>query len=110
MKRAAKFGNVKTVVDGFEFASKKEARRYGELRMLERAGHLSDLKVQPRFDLSVNGSKVCAYVGDFEYLQPAGSARRVVEDVKSEITRKHPVYRIKNKLFKALMGFEITEV
>lgn len=106
----SKFHNVVTEVDGFKFASKKEARRYGELRLLERAGKLSDLKVQPRFPLSVNGHPVCAYVGDFQYVQPAGSQRIVVEDVKSEITRKHPVYRIKNKLFKALMGFEITEV
>lgn len=51
----SKFRNVITELDGFKFASKKEARRYGELRMLERAGKLSDLKIQPAFPLDVNG-------------------------------------------------------
>lgn len=105
-----KYRNQPVEVDGFAFASKKEARRYGELRALERAGQLSDLKLQPAFPLDVNGHPVCRYVADFSYRQPAGSERLVVEDVKSPITRKNPAYRIKNKLFKALKGFEITEV
>lgn len=115
MKRASKFGNIKTVVDGIEFSSKKEARRYGELRILEKAGEIRDLQLQPRFPFKVNDVSVCTYVGDFSYIinpkpgdQHVGTY--VLEDVKSAITRKDPVYRIKNKLFKAVMGFEITEV
>lgn len=102
-----KFRNVPTEVDGRVFASRKEARRFGELRLLERAGEISDLQIQPAFPLTVNGKLVCKYLADFSY-QRGGV--RVVEDVKSEITRKHPVYRVKNKLFAAVMGFEITEV
>jgi len=115
VKRPSKFGNVVTEVDGFRFASKKEARRYGELRLLEMAGEIRDLKVQPRFPFKINEHSICTYVGDFSYCtRPEPGAQNVgsfvVEDVKSEITRKHPVYRIKAKLFKAICGFEITEV
>lgn len=105
---ALKFGNIPTEVDGIAFASKKEARRYGELRLLERAGRITALKVHPSFPLDVNGIPVCRYVGDFSYLAADGSA--VVEDVKSPITRKHPVYRIKAKLFRAIHGFDVLEV
>lgn len=105
---ALKFKNIPTEVDGIAFASKKEARRYGELKLLERAGQIAGLKVHPAFPLDVKGSPICRYVADFEYYAPGNV--RVVEDVKSPITRKHPVYRIKAKLFEALMGFPIREV
>jgi hypothetical protein len=103
-----KFKNIPTEVDGIAFASKKEAKRYGELKLLERAGQIDGLRVHPAFPLDVLGTPICKYVGDFEYYAPGNV--RVVEDVKSAITRRHPVYRIKNKLFLALMGFPITEV
>jgi hypothetical protein len=102
-----KFKNIPTEVDGIAFASKKEARRYGELKLLERAGRIFDLKVHPSFPLDVNGHPVCRYVGDFAYTE---NGARVVEDVKSPITRKHPVYRIKAKLFAAIHGFPVREV
>jgi hypothetical protein len=102
-----KFGNIPTDVDGYTFDSKKEARRYGELKLLARAGRIADLQIHPRFPLDVNGHPICRYEGDFAYTEDGA---RVVEDVKSAITRKHPVYRLKAKLFRALMGFEIREV
>lgn len=108
-----KYGNRKTVVDGITFASAKEAKRYGELKLLERAGEIADLKLQPRFPLVVNGATVCTYVGDFSYhdtFQGAVMAQQVVEDVKSEATRKIATYRLKAKLFAALHGFPIREV
>jgi hypothetical protein len=102
----SKYGAQRTEVDGITFASKKEARRYGELKLLQRAGTIRDLKLQPRFPLTVNGRLVCTYVGDFEYLTvPIGA--RIVEDAKGF---KTPEYKLKAKLFKALNGFEITEV
>ena len=105
--RQPKFRNIKTTVDGIDFASKAEARRYGELKLLHRAGQITDLQHQPRFPLKVNDQLVCTYVGDFAYKQE-GIA--VVEDVKSPATRSHPVYRLKNKLLKALTGISIREV
>lgn len=102
-----KFRNQPTEVDGVKFASKKEARRHGELVLLQRAGRINTLTVQPKFRMEIEGVHVCDYIADFSYYE---AGRYVVEDVKSPATRKHPVYRLKNKLFRALYGFPITEV
>ena len=49
MKRRAKYGNTKVKVDGITFDSKAEARRYGELKLLERAGEITSMELQPTF-------------------------------------------------------------
>lgn len=96
--KRSKYRNVRTVVDGVSFASKREAKRYEELKILEACGHLQALKLQPRYKLWVEGKLICTYVADFEYVElPSGKA--VVEDVKGF---KTDVYRIKAKLFRAL--------
>jgi hypothetical protein len=105
VKRTNKFRAVKTVVDGVTFASKAEARRYGELRLMERAGDISRLELQPKFPVRVNGVLVCTYVADFAYFT---ASQRVVEDVKGV---KTPVYRLKKKLVEAAYpGVTIIEV
>lgn len=104
---ASKYLNRKTMVDGLSFDSAKEARRWQELRIMERGGLISSLGRQRRYKLIVEGSLVCTYVSDFDYVE---NGVEVTEDVKSEYTRKMPVYRIKNKLFKALFGRGIREV
>lgn len=104
MKRP-KYGNKRTVVDGINFASQKEARRYGELKLLAKAGEIQNLQLQPRFPLKVFGQLVTTYVGDFQYLETNG--RVVVEDAKGF---KTPEYKIKAKLFAAVVGFPIREV
>lgn len=105
-KSKSKYNNVKVEVDGEKFDSKKEAARYGQLLLLERAGNISSLKRQVSFDLKVNSELICKYVADFVY--NVGS-NEVVEDVKSEMTKKLAVYRIKKKLMKAIHGIEIIE-
>ena len=105
----SKFNNVITEVDGIKFASKKEAKRYGELKLLAKIFKIKDLRVQPSFPLKVNGFPICAYVADFQYVD-AVSGRTIVEDVKSPITRKNPVYRIKVKLLYALTDIAVVEV
>ena len=94
-----------TTVDGIRFASKREAARYCELRLMERAGHIRNLELQPRYPMVVNGLTVCVYVADFRYV--AADGRAVVEDVKGVRT---PAYVIKAKLMKALHGVEVSEV
>lgn len=103
----SKFRNVKTVVDGKTFASKAEATRYVYLKALLRVGEIESLELQPRFDLVVNGQKVCAYIADFRY-RHVSTDEVIVEDVKSKPTRT-PEYRIKKKLLKALYNIDITE-
>jgi hypothetical protein len=103
----SKFLNIPTEVDGIRFDSRAEARRFGELRLLMRAGEISGLELQPKFELTVGGLKIADYFADFGYLNRLGV--RITEDVKSKATRT-PVYRIKKKLVKALYGVEIVEV
>lgn len=101
----SKYHATPTMVDGIRFASRAEANRYGELKMLARAGEITDLELQPRFPLVVNGVKVGTYVADFRYRDRGGAT--VTEDVKGVRTA---VYRIKARLVTALYGFEIAEV
>lgn len=106
--KRAKYGNTKTVVDGLTFASAKEARRYGELKLLERAGEIRFLRVQPKFPLIVGEIQVAEYWADFAYVRTADDVQ-IIEDVKSPATRKNPVYRLKFKMM-AAMGLHIVEV
>jgi len=108
-KKKPKYGNKKTVVDGIKFDSAKEAKRYGELRMLLKAGVIGLLQLQVVYRLEIDGKLICKYIADFEYIV-VGTGETVVEDVKSAMTRKLPVYRLKKKLMKQIHGIEIKEV
>lgn len=101
----SKYRNDPQVIDGVRFDSKREAARYVELKALAKAGLISDLELQPRFPLTVNGVKCGAYVADFRYRD--GEGREVVEDVKGVRT---PFYILKSKLVRALHGVEVVEV
>ena len=96
-----KYNARRTVVDGISFASAKEARRYGELKLLERTGHISELKLQVRYKLV----QTVTYVADFEYFDTKKKTR-VTEDCKGF---KTPVYERKKKLMKQQHGIEILE-
>lgn len=102
----AKYGNVKTERAGVVYDSRKEAEVLSALEQLERAGLIRDLRRQVRFAIVVNDIHVCDYVADAVYQE---DARRVVVDVKSEATRKLPVYRLKKKLLAAVLGIEVEE-
>ena len=101
VQRRSKYRNRKTEVDGIQFDSKLEAQRYKQLKLMERAGEISDLQLQHTFILlggyrNGNGRSIrpITYVCDFKYQDADG--RSVVEDVKG---MKTDVYRIKKKLF-----------
>jgi hypothetical protein len=104
-----KYGAVRTQVDGISFASKAEAARYKELKLLEKAGEIFGLQMQPRFPIDVNQVHICDYVADFKYHRylDSGHQVNVVEDVKGV---KTPVYRLKKKLVLALYGIVIKEI
>src|SRR5262245_16320678 len=94
--RRGKYAAKPTVVDNIRFASKKEANRYSELKLLERAGAIRGLQLQVKYPLKVHGLLVCSYVADFNYdEQLHGVWFRVVEDTKGYRTRE---YQIKKKL------------
>lgn len=104
----SKYRNTKTEVDGIVFDSKKEAARWLELKALEASGKISRLCRQVRVPLKVNGIVVAHWVADFEY-QESVLDPLVWEDVKSDFTRKLPLYRLKKKMVKAIYGVDIKE-
>lgn len=111
-EKPGKYGNKKTEYDGRKYDSKKEADHASFLDMLKCATNQAD-KVkswapQVRYYLDVNGVHICDYVADFVVTFTDGHVE--VQDVKSEFTRKLPVYRLKKKLMKACRDIDIVEI
>lgn len=112
--RHSKYHAIPTMVDGIKFPSRAEARRYAELKLLQKAGEIWDLELQPKLPLLVlvlatrHGANLVECVGhyraDFSYQTKAG---RVLEDVKGVRT---PVYKLKKRLVEATYGVQIVEV
>lgn len=105
--RRAKYGNIKTVVDNVTFDSKKEAARYGVLKLMQSAKLIRNLRLQVPYAIKVNGVKVCTYKADFVYEEKFGSRwKEIVEDTKGV---KTPAYNLKKKLMKAALGIDIQD-
>ena len=102
----SKYKAVKTEVDGIVFDSKKEAKRWTELLLLERAGQIHNLERQHRVDVKYNGILLFWWKADFIYFQ---DGQRIYEDVKSPMTAALPVYRLKKRILKAMLNIEIRE-
>lgn len=103
--KPSKYRSKKTVVDDITFDSIKEAKRYTELKLLEKAGEISHLELQPRFILQIAGKPItydsgrkAEYRADFAYFD---GQKRIVEDVKSSAT-KTDVYKLKKALVQAI--------
>lgn len=95
-----KYNAQKTVIDGIEFDSKKEAARYAELKLLEKSWAITSLELQVKFILvpKQTGEREASYIADFVYRE---NGKTIVEDVKSKAT-KTAVYILKRKLMKWL--------
>lgn len=106
MRSRLKYRNVATVVDGKRFSSKREAKRYQELKLLERAGRIFDLRTQVPFDIVINDVKICRYVADFAYFPGDLVDYETVEDCKGFRT---PVYKLKRALMLAVFGIKVKE-
>lgn len=97
-KKGNKYGAKKTRIGEMMFDSKKEANRFQELKLLERGGYISDLQMQVKFSIcpKFGGNKrERFYVADFVYTE---AGKKVIEDVKSPITRQNAVYSLKKAL------------
>ena len=119
-----KYGNKKAKHDGMVFDSRRERNRYIILSALQRAGEISDLRMQVTYELlpaiyemeekqlktKVKKVQRCAqravhYIADFVYKDKEGY--EVVEDTKGMRTKE---YLLKKKLMTALLGIQIKEV
>jgi hypothetical protein len=107
--------NVKTTVDGITYDSSKEAKRAAQLEMMQDAGIITELARQVRFELApgvrLAGERrkkpALRYYADFTYMR---DGCQVIEDTKSDHTRKLEAYRIKKHLMKSVLNLDITEV
>lgn len=106
-----KYGNRKISVNGFVFDSKREAKRFSELLLLLKAGEISNLQRQVKFELvpsqKVNGKVIerpVHYIADFVYQE---GDKTIVEDTKGFKTKD---YIIKRKLMLYKHGIQIREV
>lgn len=93
--------------DGY-FASKKELARWQELKLLEKAGKITDLKRQVRFPLIVNGYLICRYVADYVYTE---NGVKRIEDCKGRRAGlPYQMFKLKAQLMKALYGQDVMEI
>lgn len=127
-RNGTKYNATKVTIDGHTFDSKHEANRYCELKLLEKGGVISDLRLQVKFvlipaqyepdaiKLLKNGTekivkgklieRECSYYADFTYVL---DGKLIVEDTKSKATRT-PEYIIKRKLMLDRHGIRIIEI
>ena len=95
----SKYKNKKVQIDMYVFDSIAESRRYKELALLEKAGEIENLQLQPKFLLQdsfkKNGKtyRKIEYIADFMYEE---KGKVIVEDVKGMETKE---FKIKRKLF-----------
>tara|TARA_A100001515_G_scaffold83409_1_gene66136 strand:- start:616 stop:990 length:375 start_codon:yes stop_codon:yes gene_type:complete len=105
-RRPNKYFAKKTLFMGFKFDSKWEAERWGQLKSMEKAGVVTQLERQVRYDLTVNDVKICDYIADFRYLleEENGLSKLIVEDAKGVLTSE---FKLKKKLMKAVHDIDI---
>ncbi len=107
-EKRPKYGAQKMVVDNIVFDSKKEAARYNELKLLEKAGRVTLVAVHSPHPIRVQDVFIANYEADFVW-EDRVTGQTVVEDVKSPATRKKESYRLKKKLVEAIYGIQIRE-
>lgn len=105
--RFAVAAKAERTVDGVTFDSKREMNRYLELKLLERAGEVQGLVLQPKFPVSIEGEPFCTYRADFAFFR---DGERIVEDVKSSGTAKDAAYRLRKKAAELAWGISVVEI
>lgn len=115
-KKGRKYGNRKVQIDGYTFDSVHEGNRYIELKYRMLAGEIDNLELQKQYELQAafrnkrtgKMEKPIYYRADFVYYDKIRE-ETVIEDAKSEATKKDKVYQLKRKMM-AYKGLYIEEV
>lgn len=105
LKTRGKYNNQKTIYNGRQYHSKKEAERAFQLDLMVRAGIVKRWTPQPQFKIQFNRVQICSYFADFEVHYFDG--RVEIEDVKGVRT---DIYKLKKKLVFACYGIIIKEI
>lgn len=127
-RRYSKYNANPVIIDGIVFQSKKEGRRYQELKLAEEAGAIGDLERQVRFELipaqrepdtrGARGGVIkgkllerqVVYIADFVYID-LYTGERVVEDVKGmKQGTAYEVFKLKRKLMLWRYGIRVKEI
>lgn len=112
IKKPNKYRNKKILIDGKKFDSIKEGNRYKELKLLQKIGKISELRLQPTyllqdsFKIENKTIRAIKYIADFEYIDNE-TGEKIVEDVKGV---KTDVYKLKKKLFQHKYNMNIKEI
>jgi hypothetical protein len=107
--KKTKYNNKITELDGIKFHSRKESMRYGQLKLYEKGGLISDLRLQVSYELIpklvINGKteRAIKYIADFVYFDTVHKVE-VVEDVKGMIT---DIFKLKYRLMKLIHNIDI---
>lgn len=109
IRKSPKYRNKRTRHAGYLFDSRKEAKRYDELVLMQHAGEIYGLEVHPFFKFVINGVYVGRYTGDFAYFRRQ-EFKKVVEDTKSKATRKIRDWPMRKRLMLAIHGIEVREL
>lgn len=107
-----KYNAKKVEIDGITFDSKKEAARYCDLKLMQRAGEIRDLQLQVEYELIPKqaGERACNYIADFVYRDVA-TGKTIVEDVKGyKKGAAYSIFAIKRKLMLWRYGIKIVEI
>ena len=126
MIKRSKYGNRKVTIEGINFDSEREAKRYLILKEYQNKGDISDLKLQVVYELipaikelktvalktktiqkEVTIQQAITYRCDFTYIK---DEKLIVEDVKISPKMLPPEYKLKKKLLRYVHGIDIREV
>lgn len=105
-KPTNKYNAKRVLLDGICFDSQTEANYYAALKLRERAGEVTDIELQRRYELAPHGVHVAFYIADFVFFDRILCRRRIV-DVKGFATRE---FKMKSRLMKACHGIEVEVV
>ena len=95
--------------DGIVFDSKTEMKRYIDLKMLERAGVIKDLQLQPEFPVYIAGELFCTYTADFQYFNN-DVQQWITEDAKTTGTMMDKAFKLRCKAAELYHGIKVTIV
>jgi hypothetical protein len=98
-----KYRAQRTEVDGILFASKREAQRYGVLKLMQAAQEIRSLELQPSYSIVIKDKTVCKVNLDFRYIN-CKTGKEVIEDSKGF---DNPLSSLKRKLVNAQYGIEV---